>query len=454
MIIDHPKRPLVGSATSEDSLFRSWLHYILFRHLGPTLETGVRSGKVEPEDLPSLFSHMEPDSLWRRYRESAQFGCFGLGRGVRMLIRVMILSQPKTFLSLATLNTLMQLGQMARPLVMQTLLATDDAWQGMAYVSVLVALQLFHVVASEHWFYEAEKNGTSMRTILMMGVYRSGLLAAAGASDAGRLTNLMATDADRVAGAHVGLRITNWTLNTLRLPYTIYMLHRLLGSAGFVGVVAVVAVHVASNLLGSCMAASMEGIQAARDAKSALGNRVTHPPYTRASHRLTLPIPALATCPFLFIYASHLRLSLHFCGLTFASRCRAATAMLKGFRLIRMHGCEDQWRRKIEAARESELKRTVEYRLINTAASLVNTLLSVSVPLSIFTWCARQLQSSCPQPRSRLPLTPLSRSLSLSLLRASQPACSPRPAPFIRKGTLWFSTRPSSPPSPSPLSPG
>ena len=42
-----------------------------------------------------------------------------------------------------------------------------------------------------------------------------------------------------------------------------------------------------------------------------------------------------------------------------------ATMMLRGFKLIRMHGCEGIWRSRIEAAREraEEAKRDAEQRL-------------------------------------------------------------------------------------------
>ena len=108
------------------------------------------------------------------------------------------------------------------------LLAEESALWGTVYVATLVALQLAHVVLVEHWYYANSQNSANMRALLMMAVFRCGLhrdgkeqnSSQQQLHDAGHLTNLMATDADRIAGAHICLRLTNWTLNTLRLPYT------------------------------------------------------------------------------------------------------------------------------------------------------------------------------------------------------------------------------------------
>eukprot|EP01047_Picozoa_sp_COSAG01_P039014 COSAG01_NODE_3199_length_6426_cov_6.255726_1_plen_276_part_10 len=274
---------------------------------------------------------------------------------MQLLLRVMVLSQPATFGLVLGLNVLMQAGQMVRPLLLQYLLAEDNALVGFMYVAVLVFLYLCHVVITTHWYYADAQNSANIRALLMMTVFRFGLLKEqtpvqgaraehtdrgakdAGADgnqqhldpsaqsksqpplpvpsrrrDVGKLTNLMATDADRISGAAVCLRLTNWTLNTLRLPYTVWMLYLLLGQAGLVGVGAVIAVHVASYLNGKCMAVSMRQIQEARDEKSSM-----------------------------------------------------ASAMLRGFKIIRLHGCEEAWRTQIERSRERELQCTIRYRLIN-----------------------------------------------------------------------------------------
>ena len=327
----HTPLPQPSSSSAPFSSWRSILFYLRFGHVSRTLDVGVEEGKVEPEDLPDLFPHMRPSVLWSRFKRHRLLGCAG-NPGLRLMLRVMVFAQPTTFGLVLGLNIVMQLGQMARPLVLQVLLAEESPLFGTLYVALLVALQLFHVVVVEHWYYADAQNSANTRALLMMGVFRCGLQSRqrqeteveggeeeerapekrrAAERDVGELTNLMATDADRIAGAAICLRITNWTLNTLRLPYTIWMLYSLLGQAGFVGVAAVVAVHIASHLNGQCMAASMGHIQVARDEKSSL--------------------------------ASH---------------------MLKGFRLIRLHGCEAVWQQKIEKARERELECTVSYRYL------------------------------------------------------------------------------------------
>jgi hypothetical protein len=137
-----PQQPQYASPLSS---WRAILFYIRFGHVSPTLDVGVAEGKVEPKDLPRLFPHMRPSVLWARFRAHRLVWCAG-SPGLRLLVRVMVLAQPTTFTLVLGLNIVMQLGQMARPLVLQVLLAEASPLYGTLYVALLVTLQLFHVV--------------------------------------------------------------------------------------------------------------------------------------------------------------------------------------------------------------------------------------------------------------------------------------------------------------------
>ena len=193
-----------------------------------------------------------------------------------------------------------------------------------------------------------------------MQVLRAGPSSAA---HTGRLTNLMATDADRIGKAesitwllsqaaivsvaivsiaivsrqgrerHVATLLSQWTFSVLTLPLIIYMMARELGPSAYVGVAAFLGSSLLSTLLSYAAMPFNRRMQECRDARGAL-------------------------------------------------LCDA----VKGVGVLKAYGCEAAWGRRVSASRRAELAQLRAVRYLGAGTSLVCGVLAQGTPFAIFSW--------------------------------------------------------------------
>ena len=155
-----------------------------------------------------------------------------------------------------------------------------------------------------------------------------------GSGETGRLTNLLATDADSVGNAS-GLVwcFACWTFSLCTIPFVIYLMWTLLGNAAFVGCAAFLASNFAAGWLAVLQKPIVRRLQERRDARGALMSDV-----------------------------------------------------VRGIHMLKAYGCEDSWEAKLHSARAKELIHLRNLRYLDAAVSLACGLLSQAAPVAIFSW--------------------------------------------------------------------
>ena len=67
-------------------------------------------------------------------------------------------------------------------------------------------------------------------------------------------------------------------------------------------------------------------------------------------------------------------------------RGQLVAGLLEGMRLIKLQGSQEFYRRELTAARELEMKELMWQRYLSAGNELLGSLLSISVPISMFSW--------------------------------------------------------------------
>lgn len=332
----------------------SVLGYLAFHWMVPMLLKANRVGKVEKEELPELHSQDEPSKLYEGFLSTRMFGVgYPLQGPYGLIARLLFGSRSLMLIFLQRILCMLLLKgcPLITPWLLQKLLSTsadedaagpfapavDNGVLG-ALTSLIprglgwfLALRVVDIVGSTFAFMQQvflnARAFSNAKAMISMAVYRCAFSgsptvnageaterhgggaeqakqggapakqSAARAPDVGKLTNMMNTDADTIAGqvseVHSLLR---WVVMTSSIPWIIWNMHSLVGNAAWVGVVAMLLSNAMGFVQMFLWMPTFRNIQKARDGKS-----------------------------------------------------RILTELVKGIKFVRLSGCEAQWMAKVRA---------------------------------------------------------------------------------------------------------
>ena len=324
----------------------------MFWWVFPTLVVANARGALTLNQLPALAAADEPHALYDRFVSSL--------RGVphpsafRLLRTTFIYSQRRVFWQCILTGWAFLLCMFADPNLLHLLLVTlqpprgnatlqelgaastasnaavgvvdgqmllsesaDGGWPSTALLRslclalLLAASMLVRTTCMELCYFASYRIANNARSRLVMGVFRSAFnpssAAAFGGDDSGRLTNLMATDADGIGKAdNATWAFSQYTFSVASLPAVIYLMWRLLGSAAFVGAAAFIASNFLAALLSKLQAPIVRRLQERRDERSELMSDVVSGITVLKAFGEYFRIRAVACCSLLTSVCSNL----------------------------------------------------------------------------------------------------------------------------------------------------
>ncbi|KAH8061136.1 ATPase [Aureococcus anophagefferens] len=206
------------------------------------------------------------------------------------------------------------------------------ARRNLGYAAALSASMFVRVACMEVCFFGSVRAMNNCRTAIVPLVFR----AAVGLrtdEDSGKLTNLMATDADKLGRWSWTLFFAaQWSFAVVSLPAVAYCM---LGAAALVGAATVVAANQAALEIGKRTKPAVLRLQEARDA-----------------------------------------------------RAKLTTEMLAGVRLAKLRGWTASVKARVAAAREAEMAALKTTRYLDALNVFVGCVAALAVPVAIFSWYA------------------------------------------------------------------
>ncbi|CAJ1399943.1 unnamed protein product [Effrenium voratum] len=203
-------------------------------------------------------------------------------------------------------------------------------------VCALSISMLTRVTCMEICYFASCRVQNNVRSVLVHAIFRKSLWIPDHLLDIGRISNLMATDADKI-GKWSGLlfSLSQWSWTIISLPMLVYFLHGLVGSSAFIGMAMIIVGAATSRWLGLCLQVHTRVVQECRDARATL-----------------------------------------------------MSEMVRGIRTVKLQVWEPIWLQRISEARAREMRAVVKVRIIQAFNSLIGSVLSVMVPVTIFAWYA------------------------------------------------------------------
>ena len=348
----------------------------------PTLKLAHMQGKLEADDLPDLADADEPGRLHRRFDKRCQSARLGAQDWWQLITTALFHTQRAVFLQSFLLGWLFLLLMFLDPIILQALLDAVSvpaspgglaAPLGLGYkftlVGVLSASMLVRVTCMELCYFTSVRACNNARSTLVLALFASSLDSAhLSAQDTGRLTNLMATGHDRCMRDEPCLRVMSkrrartspltrvcvpspsdvdkfakcewlvwffamFTFALLSLPAVVYMLYALMGSAAIVGFATLLVTYSSSAMMGSLIRPVVQRLQQRRDERGQL-----------------------------------------------------LSVLLQCMRLIKIQGSQPAMKCQLGAAREREMRELKFQRYLTAGNTLLGALLSLSVPVSMFSW--------------------------------------------------------------------
>jgi len=183
-------------------------------------------------------------------------------------------------------------------------------------------------------FFASVRVQNNVRSVLVHSIFRKSLWIPDHALDIGKISNLMATDADKI-GKWTALlfQLSQWSWTFFSLPILVYFLYGLVGSAAFIGMTMIILGATTSRSLGLCLQHYTRIVQDCRD-----------------------------------------------------HRARLMSEMVRGIRTVKLQVWEPIWHERITEARNREMRAIVRVRILTSFNSLVGSVLSVMVPVTVFAW--------------------------------------------------------------------
>lgn len=329
--------PATGQADAPEDA-AGFLSRYTFWWVFPSIRAANRRARLAQEDLPKLPSVDDPEflfckvaSLWRAAKgKSARILCSVCWR-IQWRVFLYSVLHGWTFLFFMTID----------PLMLRVLLnAVQDGSKEVSFpvqlclVGALSLSMLVRVTCMEICFFASVRVQNNVRSVLVHAIFRKSLCVPDHELDVGRISNLMATDADKIGKwSSLLFSLSQWSWTFASLPFLVYFLYQLVGSAAFIGTAMVVLGAAISRGLGRCLQSWTKVVQECRD------------------HRASL-----------------------------------MSEMVRGIRTVKLQVWEPVWQSRLSAARNEEMKAIVRVRILGAFNTLVGSVLSVMVPVSIFAW--------------------------------------------------------------------
>lgn len=250
----------------------------------PSIRAANDKGQLSQVDLPKLPRADEPEGLFQKCAElwksqkvkdkdndSAQ-----LLRSIcwRIQWRVFLYSvlHGWTFLFFMTIDPLMLRVLLNAVQDMSTRhTETVSIVTQFLLVGALSLSMLIRVTCMEICFFASVRVQNNVRSVLVHSIFRKSLWIPDHALDTGKISNLMATDADKI-GKWTALlfQLSQWSWTFFSLPILVYFLYGLVGSAAFIGMTMIILGATTSRSLGLCLQHYTRIVQDCRDHRARL----------------------------------------------------------------------------------------------------------------------------------------------------------------------------------------
>ncbi|CAK8998694.1 Metal resistance protein YCF1 (ABC-type Cd(2+) transporter) (ABC-type glutathione-S-conjugate transporter) (Yeast cadmium factor 1) [Durusdinium trenchii] len=330
---------------AEQDVAGFWSTYTFWWVFG-TLRAANDKGKISEADLPQLplGDHAQTllnafEGIWRGEKDRENIS------GFRLMYLLAVKIQPRTFVSSLLHGWLFLFLMLLDPILLNRLLESSPA-DGVAETSALTnslvlvlllsASMLVRVTCMEVCFFESCRVSNNMRTLLVTAVFRKSLRGTDATThyDTGKLTNLMATDADKIGKtAWLVFFLAQWTWAFGSLPVVIYFMHGVIGNAVWVAMATILFGGLTIRKLGNLEKPAVRKLQEYRDRRS-----------------------------------------------------QVLKEILASITVIKLQVWEQEWRDRVDEARDLEMRQLFVLRMLQAANVFVGTLLRVAVPVSIFAW--------------------------------------------------------------------
>ncbi|GAB5358528.1 hypothetical protein AAMO2058_000466100 [Amorphochlora amoebiformis] len=337
---EYPKEMAGEDQSSLFSRFTFWW-------VTPVLTSANRKGRLEERDLPILPEYDQPKRLYQRLssliEERRAKGKPPLS-GTSMFATLMFRMQPITFLLSLVCGWLFLACMFVDPIILRHLLASSESGGGKLreHLALILALSVsmwIRVGCMELCYFASTRTMANCRSALVQSVYHAAIhlppkVEAKGGYDTGKVTNLVATDADEFAKAEwVVFFLAQWTWAVVSLPACLYFVYELVGSAAFIGVSMILIGTGMNFFIYSNLKPVYKRVQTSRDVRS-----------------------------------------------------RVMNGLIKTIKAVKLQMCELLWKGRVEEARAVELRNIKIAQYWSAFNQLTGNLASLAVPVSIFTW--------------------------------------------------------------------
>ena len=324
---------LVAPRTGSPEDSAGFVSTYTFWWVTPTLRRANAEGKLKPDDLPALPTHDRASYLKKRFSEI----WLDATRRRSLLVTLLYSIQKRVLIS-TLLHGWAFLGLMfLDPLILKKLLdAADNEQQterNYGYALFLAISMFIRVSCMEVCFFGSVRVMNNARTAVAPAVFAKALRHES-QLDSGSLTNLMATDADKLGRwTWAAFFLAQWSFAVVSLPAVVYCMWNLLGNAAFCGACTLLITNHLSMLLARRTKPVVARLQEARDKRASL-----------------------------------------------VSECVASA------RLLKLRGWIEDAKDQINDARSIEMRHLVTIRFLDAANVLLGSLSGLAVPASIFTY--------------------------------------------------------------------
>lgn len=147
-------------------------------------------------------------------------------------------------------------------------------------VAALSLSMLIRVTCMEICFFASVRAQNNVRSVLVHAIFRKALWIPDHLLDLGKISNLMATDADKIGKWSALLfQLSQWSWTFFSLPILVYFLYGLVGSAAFIGMTMIILGATTSRSLGLCLQHYTRIVQDCRDVRARRGSQNDHDLY-------------------------------------------------------------------------------------------------------------------------------------------------------------------------------
>jgi ABC-type multidrug transport system fused ATPase/permease subunit len=313
------------------SMYTFWWSY-------PTLKLAAKNKKLEKVDLPKLPASDNVDELYRRF-----VILWSKKKDANLLMLLVWSSQRKLFLYSFVHGVFFLACMFADPLILNPLLQSGSTdveagvpWKQLGLVALLSVSMLIRVTCMELCYFGSTRVMNNARSILVRAIFCESMHMDPNdvAWTSGKLTNLMATDADKLGKTSWTVWcIVAWSWAVVSSPLVVYFMYKLVGVSAFVGTATAIVGNFISVRLGRLTMPIVKRLQERRD-----------------------------------------------------QRAKLMEELIRSMRMVKLMQWQKFWKERIREQRELEMKELVRMRLLNAANSLVGALAALSVPVSIFAY--------------------------------------------------------------------